>query len=489
MSDLEKAEAINPELILADDDELQVPDIAPIRALHRHADGYVAFATKSEDEFHPLVSIRADELQTYFPEFQQQLFKDSFVSINAGYRLRNRQDRGKPKGYPRHDSNSLRYLCACYADLDHYKIGASFYETLARVVWAQDHQVIPPASIIVRSGRGMWLLWFLRDPKNPDQAAGAWNDKIDVYCKIQRAIGKKLEGLGADLAANDAARHIRVPGSLHTGHTEGSGFVTWWLQGSGNKGFTYTLDDLAAFFHVEPRKLHPKSREAFDEAKKPTTKRRRGWQALNSYRLRDFEILRSLRGGFLRGTRNNAAKIYAWLLRNDGLKRDEVERELYIFAGECRPSLAPSEVKAAASFVFKQGGMRKMLHQTIADWLNITPEESATLERLPPASQFGTVAPKPKPKPKPKRSAAAAPAPPTAADREQRLQAILELVGELGFVPSNRDLAARLTQRGFPVSHPRVIADCKKLGLKSVQTARKHTRLENEERQGTLDIS
>ena len=309
-----------------------------------------------------------------------------------------------------------------------------------------------------------------------------------LYGKIQRAIGQKLTGLGADLAANDAARHIRVPGSLHTGHTDGSGFVTWWLQGSGNKGFTYTLDDLAAFFHVEPRKLRPKSTEAFDEGKKPKTQRRRGWQALNSYRLRDFETLQSLRGGFLRGTRNNAAKIYAWLLRNEGLKRDEVERELYLFAGACHPSLAPSEVKAAASFVFKQGGMRKMLHQTIADWLNITPEESAELERLPPASQFGTAAPKPKPKPK--RSAAAAPAPPTAADRGQRLQAIQELVAELGgVVPSYRELAAQLTQRGFPVSHVSVMADYKKLGLKSVQTSIQQTRRENEGRQGTLDIS
>ena len=490
MSDLEKAEAINPELILADDDELHAPDVGRIMALHRHTDGYVSFSIGTEDGLRPHIAIRADELETYFPEFQQRFLKDAYVGINAGYKTRNRQDRGKPKGYPLHRTENLRYLCACYVDLDYYKSGASFYETVVGVLWAQDNQVIPHASIIVRSGRGMWLLWFLRDPDNPDQAAKAFPEKRDLYGQINRAIGQKLKGLGADPAANDAARHIRIPGSLHTGHTAGSGYVEWLVQKSSRNpdGYVYTLDELAAFFHVEPRKLHPKSREAFDEDKKPKTERRRGWQALNSYRLRDFETLQSLRGGFIRGTRNNAAKIYAWLLKNEGLKRDEVERELYLFACACHPSLAPSEVKAAASFVFKQGGMRKMLHQTIADWLNITPEESASLERLPSASLFEAAAPKPKPKPK--RSAAAAPAPPTAADREQRLQAILALVEELGgVVPSNRDLAARLTERGFPVSHVSVIKDCEKLGLKSPQTAKKQRQRENVKRQGTLDIS
>ena len=40
--------------------------------------------------------------------------------------------------------------------------------------------------------------------------------------------------------------------------------------------------------------------------------------ALNARRLRDFNTLRALRGGFSEGCRNNAAKIYAWLLRANG---------------------------------------------------------------------------------------------------------------------------------------------------------------------------
>ena len=44
---------------------------APILNLHRHQDGYIAFATERDGEdFRPLVAIRASELETYFPQFR-----------------------------------------------------------------------------------------------------------------------------------------------------------------------------------------------------------------------------------------------------------------------------------------------------------------------------------------------------------------------------------------------------------------------------------
>src|SRR4051812_48916598 len=64
-----------------------IPDLAPIMALHRHKDGYIAFAVSDGDHFRPLVSIRADELERCFPEIREQLLRDSHVSINAGYQV------------------------------------------------------------------------------------------------------------------------------------------------------------------------------------------------------------------------------------------------------------------------------------------------------------------------------------------------------------------------------------------------------------------
>src|SRR4029434_2234856 len=79
--------AHSPKSHLDPDVEILSPELAPILALHRHQDGYIAFAVARDDgedkDFRQLVSIRADELARYFPQFREQFLKDSYVSINA----------------------------------------------------------------------------------------------------------------------------------------------------------------------------------------------------------------------------------------------------------------------------------------------------------------------------------------------------------------------------------------------------------------------
>jgi hypothetical protein len=89
-------------------------------------------------------------------------------------------------------ANKLRYLCAGFADLDCHAIGLTFGEALAAVIKLQDEGGIPPASAIVRSGRGCWLQWSLRDPKNPDRPPCAWPEKMRLWVKIQGAVGERL---------------------------------------------------------------------------------------------------------------------------------------------------------------------------------------------------------------------------------------------------------------------------------------------------------
>ena len=102
-----------PEERSTDNTSSEQPAIAPILALHRHHDGYIAFAVARDagEDFRPLISIRRDELARYFPEFREQLLKD-YVSINAGWRLRRHGSDGAAYGYPLHRTDRLRYLCA-----------------------------------------------------------------------------------------------------------------------------------------------------------------------------------------------------------------------------------------------------------------------------------------------------------------------------------------------------------------------------------------
>jgi hypothetical protein len=387
--------------------------------LHRHDDGYVSFAVKSGDDFRPRISILRSELDSYFPEFISDFAKDSFVSINASCRLAGHHQRGKVYGYPKHDSANLRYLCACYTDIDYYNLGLDFGTALGLIVNYQDRGVIPPASIIVRSGQGMWLLWLLQDPKDPDQAQGAFVEKLELYARVQRAIYEKLASIGADPAARDPARYIRIRGSLHTGSEQ---YVQWWIQDSANSGFTYTLTELAQFFGAQAPTLNTGVKEIF-EVKKQIPNNRRGWIALNERRLREFELLLALRaGGFDRGCRNRAAMLYAWLLRCNGWGRTEAASRVRIMAVNCRPPLTLSECRGAVKTGFGRK-MRKVRDQTISDLLNITPDESAALEKFPPATRFQT------------KQIPAAPEPPIQnrdAGIQNRRLAISAIVEELG---------------------------------------------------------
>ena len=196
----------------ADSPSSEKPAIAPILALHRHDDGYIAFAVarNAGEDFRPLVSIRRDELARYFPEFREQLLKDAYVSINADWRLQRYGKDGAAYGRPLHRTDRLRYLCAAYADLDYYRLGVNWGQALGKVVEMQEAGALPKASIIVKSGRGMWLIYLLHDPKDPTRAPGAFPEKLAQYFRLQKAIVERLAIVGADPCGKDATRYLRV---------------------------------------------------------------------------------------------------------------------------------------------------------------------------------------------------------------------------------------------------------------------------------------
>jgi hypothetical protein len=147
-------------------------------------------------------------------------------------------------------TETLKYLCACYADIDCYRAGLTVGKAFGKLVDAAKAGVIPAPSIVFESGRVMWVLWLLHDPNNPDQAHhGAWSNNVELYTKVQRRICSALAGIGCDPQGTDASRHIRINVSLNTKSEEQ---VRWWLWGRGNSAISYTLKDLAQFFGITP---------------------------------------------------------------------------------------------------------------------------------------------------------------------------------------------------------------------------------------------
>jgi hypothetical protein len=358
-------------------------------------------------------------------------------SINADWRLRTHGGNGAAYGYPLHRSDRLRYINACYVDIDFHKLGLDLGTVIGRVVNLQEAGQLPHASILVRSGHGVWLLWLIHDIEDMDLSQRAFPDKLELYSRIQAAIIERLLPLGADMAARDAARHLRIPGSFNTGSETN---VEWWVQGANESGYVYTLPQLARLLKAVPTRRHRGEIIAHNPAK------RRGWVALNAERLRDFNTLRALRGGFSDGCRNNAAKIYGWLLRSNAIPNGDVLGLLTDMGERCRPRLSKAEIKDA----WRYTRLRRMRDQTISDWLKITPSESEMLERLPPAGL-----PAAKPVRKSMNSIHRSVA--------HRRNVIRAIIAELGYAPDTRELAELLGRKHLPASHVTVWRDLQAL--------------------------
>ena len=126
-------------------------------------------------------------------------------------------------------------------------MGIDVGTAIGAVIAAQDEGTIPPASLITRSGRGVWLFWFLKHDSG-EGLVRAGREKVELWCAIQGAIGQQFAAVGSDADARDVARITRVAGSVNTksmkaGRLLGSTNLRWEVP-------TYGLNELAHLFNV-----------------------------------------------------------------------------------------------------------------------------------------------------------------------------------------------------------------------------------------------
>lgn len=447
-----------------------------VRLLHRHNDGYVTLSVGDGDGgLYPRDAIRADKLQSLFPQVAENYLKDAYVSINASYRTWPRS--GTEIGHPQHRTETLRYLCACYCDIDCYQRSITGGRAIGMLIDLQKAGAIPPASLFADSGRGVWALWFLKDPEQ-DTAQRAFPEKIELYVRVNRALGGLIEralSVGVD-PVTDAARHVRLPGSLNT---KSERTVGWWPQmlvdGSGVP--VYELTELAASMRLQdaPRKLVAK-REA-TSGKHP--KRARGWAARCHNYLEDFTALMRLRnGGFDKGMRECAALLYAYILKLNGYAIEDAMLQVSIMAARCRPPLPQDSVrKQVKSAYSRRWAFNAFSHDRIARDLAITELEKLGLKHFPVAPQYRAATPVPTTTPQR-----------TAEVRQQRDEALMRIVDERGGIaPSNREMAAILQAHGFQIGAAAVSMDYKRLGVKTARNLQ-HERAEARRRGNRIQL-
>jgi len=130
----------------------------------------------------------------------EQLFKLSFAGEKDVYLSQN------VFFAPRRSVNTVKSLNMLYIDLDTYNTNYTNEQILMILDEEYFNIKIPRPTYIIDSGRGMYLLWKIDEH----------HKAINRWKKVQYYFYKQLAEFGADIKALDAARVLRVPGSINS---------------------------------------------------------------------------------------------------------------------------------------------------------------------------------------------------------------------------------------------------------------------------------
>lgn len=435
----------------SDTQEIDVDTIELIHGIERQQDGFISICRKINSEHQDLAGIRVAELRQWLPKLLPWLVKDSYFSVNASYRAApyNSNVTGLSSAWRK--EKHLRYLNACYADMDCYKAGLAWPDALRIIAMIQENNLIPPASIIGRSGRGLYLLWLLTSQRQGAQQR-AFPHEIELYKQINRSLIESLNKyeprLQADVRAIDAARLLRVPGSLNS---KAKDPVKYIVQAtSGGLAPVFTLKYLAEFLRLPAIPQLPTSfykRLVKDPGSCPA--RRRGRIGRARKRLSDLMTLFQHRCGFEYGTRRRSLTFVALFAKTAGCQLSHIQKLIQGLAADCRPPYPSEPDDIAPETIVKNVWVERGKNprsDKLAGFFKVTPQlaEELNLQSIVPAEI---------------REERKALPPARLTARHARRNAIRHMLKGKGTYPSIRKLQARLERLGLSASFETVRKD------------------------------
>ena len=260
--------------------------------------------------------------------FGEDNLLDRFISVNEfhGWRL----------------ISLLAQLRACYVDVD----GCSDVSVALQTI--QD-AMLPPPSAVMRSGRGLHLYW-LHEPL-PATSLPQWQ-------LVQNALFTALKPLGADPAAKDCTRVLRLAGSVHS-----KTFAT--VEGILLDPAPWVFEDLA--FEILPEPIPtPKKAKVRDlnAARAERSKKALGRSIYARWYLvlQDLLTIARHHNGIPEGHRNTwlhlCATALSWFANIETIQ-DELER----FARNWTPDISEVELANVLSQPLKRASKVKALQE------------------------------------------------------------------------------------------------------------------------------
>ena len=323
---------------------------------------------------------------------------------------------------------NLWRLPLAFADLDTYKVkqlaGLRPEGLLDRLLATCNDRGIPTPSIVVFSGRGLQVKWVFTEPLG--RAA------LPRWKAVQMELNESLKDIGADPAAIDASRVLRLEGSVNS--RTGETVRVLHLCRTGTMGGALNSDGIAAYdFDIFADTLLPLTRADLEEMRRqrdsermyrdsvaqtqaviaaaasgPSNpigqKKRSGGRRFSSTqlawdRLEDLRTLIRLRGferGLPAGERNKYMFLTAVFLAQSSLIVDLMS-EFRELAREFAPAWTDADLERCAASVFSRAELAakgrkvefegreldpryRFSNKGLVQWLEITPEEEAKLK-------------------------------------------------------------------------------------------------------------
>ena len=202
-----------------------------------------------------------------------------------------------------------RYAAAVRADVDldqHDGAQLAFPDLLDLFELTRERAGLPPPSIVVSSGRGLWGIWRLHGDKNGSEPVRATPDGLAVWERVESALVAVFRG---DPTCKDSARVMRIPDSWNTSASQDRGQVMFCRYSNS----THSLPELASLLGVRAERTALTQSGSNTTAKNPRRQAagRQRWERAWS----GFVRLLNLRGGRMSdGCRRNAIFVAAYLL-------------------------------------------------------------------------------------------------------------------------------------------------------------------------------
>ena len=379
--------------------------LAAVAALHTNRSAIAAFAGPLDGKWRNFFGLSpANLLRPPLTQSQLSILKtDVYVSIHGM-----RAPTGKSRTTPflnllsgRRGEAAVAVLNAVWVDLDTYKVGITDSDALAELRSLRNQGRLPPWSLQIHSGRGVWLVWMLRSDDDATSPPAATELNKDECRRINAALADQLQELGADRNSADLARVVRVPHTLNAkAVAEGRDAVVRWEFASPLP--RYTVRELATCLlhksHAAHRHGFAQQRSAWVDRRTFCTKRAPRGRAFDastaqiavhrrwSLPLLDMLALAFYRNGYKRGHRHYAlfwiAHLLTLALPSEPMKLAEIHRICRELNAEFPAPLPESSVRRQVIRGTSWKPSNYVSHGDLARRFGVTEEEGSLLRRL-----------------------------------------------------------------------------------------------------------